>query len=73
MRIYPIEIGNLRKENFSDIWENSATLKTLRRRDNLVDNCGKCEFRMYAAVVEPVPIPIPGTLTAVIWGASGTA
>lgn len=41
----PIEIGNLRKERFSDIWENSATLKTLRRRDNLLDNCGKCDFK----------------------------
>ncbi len=41
----PIVIGNLRKEKLSDIWENSATLKTLRRRDNLLDNCGKCDFK----------------------------
>ncbi len=41
----PIKIGNLRKENFSDIWEDSAILKTLRRRDNLLDNCGKCDFK----------------------------
>ncbi|VVB94293.1 Coenzyme PQQ synthesis protein E [uncultured archaeon] len=41
----PIEIGNLRKNNLRDIWENSVTLKALRRRDNLLDNCGKCDFR----------------------------
>lgn len=41
----PIEIGDLRKEKFSDILENSAILKTLNRRDNLLGNCGQCDFK----------------------------
>lgn len=41
----PIEIGDLRTENFTDIWESSDTLKALRRRDNLMGNCGKCDFK----------------------------
>ncbi len=41
----PIAVGDMRKEKFSDIWENSATLTTLRSRDNLADNCGKCDFK----------------------------
>ncbi len=41
----PIKIGNLRKDKFSDIWENSAILKTLRRRDAVSGNCGRCDFK----------------------------
>jgi radical SAM protein with 4Fe4S-binding SPASM domain len=41
----PIEIGDLRTERFIDIWENSGTLKQLRRRDDLLGNCGVCDFR----------------------------
>lgn len=41
----PIEVGDLRTEHFTDIWENSDTLNALQRRNNLLDNCGKCDFR----------------------------
>ncbi len=41
----PIEVGDLRTERFIDIWDNSPTLKELRTRDNLLDNCGKCDFK----------------------------
>ncbi|MCX9012113.1 MAG: radical SAM protein [Candidatus Methanoperedens sp.] len=41
----PIEVGDLRTENFADIWEKSDTLKALRRRDKLIGNCSKCDFK----------------------------
>lgn len=41
----PIEVGDLRTESFIDIWENSGTLKDLRKRDELLGNCGKCDFK----------------------------
>ncbi len=41
----PIVVGDLRNERFIDIWENSGTLKQLRRRDELLGNCGVCNFR----------------------------
>ncbi len=41
----PIVVGDLRTERFIDIWENSGTLKKLRSRDELLGNCGICNFR----------------------------
>ncbi len=41
----PIVVGDLRNERFIDIWENSGTMKQLRSRDELLGNCGICNFR----------------------------
>lgn len=41
----PIVVGDLRNERFIDIWENSGTLKRLRSRDELLGNCGVCNFK----------------------------
>lgn len=41
----PIVVGDLREESFPDIWENSGILKQLRTRDNLLGNCGVCDYK----------------------------
>jgi len=40
-----LEVGNLRKERFMDIWHYSQVLARLRDRSSLRGNCGKCEYR----------------------------
>jgi AdoMet-dependent heme synthase len=41
----PVIAGDLRKQTFVDIWENSATFHELRETSNLKGKCGCCEFR----------------------------
>jgi len=41
----PALAGDLRKQNFADIWTNSAVFNQLRHDDNLKGKCGCCEFR----------------------------
>jgi len=41
----PVIAGDLRKQTFSDIWENSTVFHELRETDNLKGKCGGCEFR----------------------------
>jgi radical SAM protein with 4Fe4S-binding SPASM domain len=41
----PINVGNLKKENFGDVWLNSKLFKALRNRDNLKGACGKCDYK----------------------------
>jgi radical SAM protein with 4Fe4S-binding SPASM domain len=41
----PINIGNLKKEKFGDIWLNSKLFNALRNRDNLKGACGKCDYK----------------------------
>jgi radical SAM protein with 4Fe4S-binding SPASM domain len=41
----PIEIGNLREEEFQELWENSQVLRELREREHLLGNCGRCNFK----------------------------
>jgi heme b synthase len=41
----PVEAGNIRRERFKDIWENSTTFATLRDLDSLEGKCGFCEYR----------------------------
>ncbi|MEE8483017.1 MAG: radical SAM protein, partial [Nitrospinota bacterium] len=41
----PVEAGNIHKERFKDIWENSETFKRLRDQDNLKGKCGICEYK----------------------------
>ncbi|MCK5628345.1 SPASM domain-containing protein, partial [Candidatus Bathyarchaeota archaeon] len=42
----PIKVGNLRKKQFKDIWQNSEDFKILRVRANLKGACGECDFRL---------------------------
>jgi radical SAM protein with 4Fe4S-binding SPASM domain len=41
----PALAGDLRKQSFAEIWDNSAVFAALRDDDNLKGKCGCCEFR----------------------------
>ena len=41
----PAIAGDLRKESFAEIWENSVVFNALRDTGNLKGKCGCCEFR----------------------------
>jgi len=41
----PIKIGDLKKQNFKEIWTTSPILEELRSRDDLKGHCGICEYR----------------------------
>jgi heme b synthase len=41
----PIEAGNVRKQHFSDIWQDSPLFDTLRNPDSLEGKCGICQFK----------------------------
>jgi radical SAM protein with 4Fe4S-binding SPASM domain len=41
----PVIAGDLRKQTFSDIWENSQVFHELRDTSQLKGKCGCCEFR----------------------------
>jgi radical SAM protein with 4Fe4S-binding SPASM domain len=41
----PALAGDLKKQRFADIWENSVVFNQLRDVNNLKGKCGCCEFR----------------------------
>ena len=41
----PVIAGDLSKQSFADIWENSSVFQTLRSTESLKGKCGYCEFR----------------------------
>ena len=41
----PIEVGDLRQEEFEKIWTTSKVLNDLRNRDLLKGRCGRCPYR----------------------------
>jgi AdoMet-dependent heme synthase len=41
----PALAGDLRKQSFADVWNNSVVFGQLRDDDNLKGKCGCCEFR----------------------------
>lgn len=41
----PITVGNIKHDNFEELWANNRVLWILRDRDKLQDNCGSCQFR----------------------------
>jgi radical SAM protein with 4Fe4S-binding SPASM domain len=42
---FPVNVGNLKTEKFSDIWLHSKMFNTLRDRSNLTGACGKCTYK----------------------------
>lgn len=44
---FPLTIGNIRKDNFEELWRNNQTLNDLRNKDALEGNCGQCNYRYY--------------------------
>jgi radical SAM protein with 4Fe4S-binding SPASM domain len=81
----PALAGDLRKQSFADIWNNSAVFDALRDDDNLKGKCGCCEFRhvcmgcrarAFAATgdflaEEPFCVYEPGTSNKMIREAAG--
>ena len=41
----PLEAGNLRRQSFAEVWQESSLFASLRNLDNLQGKCGVCEFR----------------------------
>jgi AdoMet-dependent heme synthase len=41
----PVEAGNLKRQNFRQVWEESDVFAALRDTSNLKGKCGCCEFR----------------------------
>jgi len=41
----PVIAGDLRKQNFTEIWDHSQVFEELRHSENLKGKCGCCEFR----------------------------
>jgi len=40
-----VEAGDIRKESFSDVWDNSPLFSKLRDLSNLKGKCGVCEYK----------------------------
>jgi AdoMet-dependent heme synthase len=40
----PVEAGNVRREHFGDVWQNSELFAQLRNPDLLEGKCGECQF-----------------------------
>lgn len=41
---FPVSAGNLRKQSFKDIWENSELFKDMRDFKSYKGRCGSCEY-----------------------------
>ncbi len=41
----PIPVGDLRSEQFIDIWRDSEVMQSLRERHDLKEHCGSCDYR----------------------------
>ncbi|MDW8040606.1 MAG: radical SAM protein [Nitrososphaerota archaeon] len=41
----PIKIGNLKTDNFGELWLHSEMFQALRNRENLKGSCGTCSFK----------------------------
>ncbi|MEF8848060.1 MAG: radical SAM protein [Candidatus Thermoplasmatota archaeon] len=44
---FPLKIGNIKEDNFRDLWKNNEILKELRDKDKLKGTCGTCKYRYY--------------------------
>ena len=44
---FPLTVGNIKKDDFEDLWRNNQILRELRNRDKLEGNCGQCDYRYY--------------------------
>ncbi len=44
---FPLKVGNIKDDDFEELWRNSKVFKDLRNKDALKDNCGSCEYRHY--------------------------
>jgi len=43
----PLVVGNVRRDDFMDIWENCEVFKRLRDRSTYKENCASCDYKYY--------------------------
>jgi radical SAM protein with 4Fe4S-binding SPASM domain len=60
---FQVDCGNVRLQDFGDIWRNSPALQLIRRRETFTGKCGQCEYlrvcggcraRAYEATGDPL-------------------
>ncbi len=44
---FPLRIGNIKEDDFNDLWTQNLTLRELRNKDLLEGKCGSCQYRYY--------------------------
>jgi radical SAM protein with 4Fe4S-binding SPASM domain len=44
---FPLKVGNIREDDFEDLWRNNSILRDLRNKDILEGSCGECDYRYY--------------------------
>ncbi len=44
---FPLTVGNIKRDDFEEIWEKNKVFTELRNKDILNSNCGNCEYRYY--------------------------
>jgi len=44
---FPLTVGNIKEDDFEDLWINNSVFKEIRSKDKLEGNCGKCNYRYY--------------------------
>jgi len=59
----PALAGDLKKQAFADIWENSVVFNELRDTNNLQGKCGCCEFRNICMGCGRVLSRLPATIS----------
>ncbi|MHA1595231.1 MAG: radical SAM protein [Candidatus Baldrarchaeia archaeon] len=42
---FPLPVGNIKVDDFEELWETCEVFEHLRNRDLLKGNCGRCEYR----------------------------
>ena len=57
-------IGNLRRNSFNDLWNNSSAAAILRDRTQLLGLCGKCTFRDKCGGCRATAYAVTGNLMA---------
>ncbi len=44
---FPLTLGNIKNDDFEELWNNNKIFQELRNKDLLKPNCGKCDYRYY--------------------------
>jgi radical SAM protein with 4Fe4S-binding SPASM domain len=44
---FPLTIGNIKNDDFEELWETNKIFQELRNKDRLKANCGNCDYRYY--------------------------
>lgn len=44
---FPLTVGNIKEDDFENLWANNPILRDLRNKNILEGNCGECDYRYY--------------------------